>query len=161
LCRVQHVCLRYHWCLKGDRGESFLGSIPSLFTLPVTFDLTLAQFEFLKQISADPNDVVVGIVRDKAATEKKVAAELGERSNVHILHGDLTKHASIKQAAADTAKIVGNRGVDYLVANGAFLSQFDAYSPIGELYVYFFVSPLLDQRSPNKELSKAATSPRS
>ena len=77
-----------------------------------------------------PNDLVVGLVRDKAATEKKVAAQMGGRSNVHILHGDLTDHASLKQAAADTAKIVGNRGVDYLVANGAFPSLFDAYDPV-------------------------------
>ncbi|KAI4182144.1 MAG: hypothetical protein LQ346_006648 [Caloplaca aetnensis] len=90
-------------------------------------------FEFVKQISEDPKNLVVGLVRDKATTEKKVAAELGERSNVHILHGDLTSYASLKQAAADTAKIVGERGIDYLVANGAFLPQFDAYDPLGAL----------------------------
>ena len=77
--------------------------------------------------------MMVGLVRDKAATEKKVAAELGDRSNVHILHADLTSSASLKQAAADTAKIVGERGVDYLVANGAFLSLSDTYDPIGAL----------------------------
>lgn len=92
-----------------------------------------AQFGFVKNISEDPKNLVVGLVRDKAGTEKKVAAELGDRSNVHILHGDLTNYASLKQAAADTAKIVGQRGIDYLVANGAFPSQFDAYDPIGAL----------------------------
>lgn len=60
-------------------------------------------------------------------------AELGDRPNIHILHGDLTSHASLKEAAADTADIVGDRGIDYLVANGAFLSHFDAYDPIGAL----------------------------
>lgn len=87
----------------------------------------------MKNISEDPNNLVVGIVRDKAGTEKKVAAELGDRSNVHILHGDLTDYASLKQAAAETAEIVGERGIDYLVANGAYPSQFDAYDPIGAL----------------------------
>lgn len=81
----------------------------------------------------DPKNLVVGLVRDKAATEKKVAAELGDRYNVHILHADLNSYASLKQAAADTAKIVGERGIDYLVANGAFSSLFDAYDPIGAL----------------------------
>ncbi|PMD32214.1 putative short chain dehydrogenase [Hyaloscypha variabilis F] len=90
-------------------------------------------FEFVKQISEDPKSIVVGLVRDKSATEKKVAAELGDRSNVHILHGDLTSYASLKQAAADTAKIVSERDIDYLVANGAFPSLFDAYDPIGAL----------------------------
>lgn len=68
-------------------------------------------------------------------TEKKVAAELGDRPNIHILHADLTKYASLKQAAADTAPIVGERGIDYLVANGAFVSLLDNYGPIGALYV--------------------------
>ncbi|OKL62632.1 hypothetical protein UA08_01901 [Talaromyces atroroseus] len=90
-------------------------------------------FELVKQISEDARNLVVGLVRDKAATEKKVAAELGDRPNVHILHGDLTSNASLKKAAADTTKIVGERGVDYLVANGAFPSLFDAYDPIGVL----------------------------
>jgi NAD(P)-dependent dehydrogenase (short-subunit alcohol dehydrogenase family) len=85
----------------------------------------------IKQISEDPKNLVIGLVRDKAATEKKVAAELGDRSNVHILHGDLTIYATLKQAAADTATIVGERGIDYLVANEAFQSFFD--DPIGVL----------------------------
>jgi hypothetical protein len=62
-----------------------------------------------------------------------VATELGARSNIHILHGDLTSYDSLKQAAAETTNIVGDRGIDYLVANGAFPSQFDAFDPIGAL----------------------------
>lgn len=62
-----------------------------------------------------------------------MTAELGHRSNVHILHGDLTSYASLKQAAADTTKIVGERGIDYLVANGALVPLFDAFDPIGAL----------------------------
>ncbi len=87
----------------------------------------------MKQISEDSENLVVGLVRDKATTEKKVAAELGDRPNVHILHADLTNYASLKQAAAETTKIVGERGIDYLVGNGAFPSQFDGYAPIGAL----------------------------
>ncbi|KAJ5131576.1 uncharacterized protein N7515_007615 [Penicillium bovifimosum] len=60
-------------------------------------------FELLKQISEDQENLVVGLVRDRAATEKKIAAELGSRPNVHIRHADLTEYASLKQAATDTA----------------------------------------------------------
>ncbi|CAF9909978.1 MAG: hypothetical protein HETSPECPRED_009572 [Heterodermia speciosa] len=90
-------------------------------------------FALLKSISEDPQNLVVGLVRNTAATEQKIAAELGKRSNVHILHGDLTNYASLKQAAADTAQIVGDRGIDYLVGNAGFPSHFDAYSPLGDL----------------------------
>nr|QJQ82475.1 PesJ [Pestalotiopsis humus] len=89
-------------------------------------------FEFLNQLSADSNALVIGLVRDKAATEKKVAAELGGRSNVHILEADLTKYASLKNAAGEAAKIVGDRGVDYLIASGAYIPMFDAFDPIGK-----------------------------
>jgi NAD(P)-dependent dehydrogenase (short-subunit alcohol dehydrogenase family) len=81
--------------------------------------------------------LVIGLVRDQAATKKKITTDFGDRSNVHILHGDLTSYASLSQAATDTAKIVGERGIDYLVANGAFLSLFDACDPIGAMYVHF------------------------
>ncbi|KAL4956630.1 NAD(P)-binding protein [Aspergillus filifer] len=91
-------------------------------------------FEFLNQLSNDQDNTVIGLVRDRAATESKVAAELGARANVHILQADLDKYTTLKQAAADTAAILGpERGVDYLVANGAFVSYLDAYGPIGEL----------------------------
>jgi len=73
------------------------------------------------------------LVRDKASTEKKVAAELGDRSNVHILHADLTNYASLKQAAVETAEIVGERGIDVLVANGGVVPYFDGFGPIGAL----------------------------
>lgn len=75
-------------------------------------------------------------MRDKAATELKAAAALGDRPNVHILHGDLTNYTTLKQAAAETAEIVGERGVDYLVANGGLVPYLDTYGPIGALYVF-------------------------
>ncbi|KAI0114578.1 NAD(P)-binding protein [Hypoxylon sp. NC0597] len=78
-------------------------------------------FEFLRQLSADPSAVVIGLARDKAATEKKVAAEIG-RPNIHILHGDLIDYESLKKAVEDTSKITGG-SLDYLIANGAFLSK--------------------------------------
>ncbi|GAP88220.1 putative short chain dehydrogenase [Rosellinia necatrix] len=86
-------------------------------------------FEFLRQLSADPNNLVVGIVRGKAATEKKVAEEIGSRPNIHIVYADLTKYETIKAAAEETAKITGG-SLDYLIANGAYNSLFDAYYPV-------------------------------
>ncbi|KIW13320.1 hypothetical protein PV08_08508 [Exophiala spinifera] len=83
-------------------------------------------FEFIKQFSADPANTVVGLVRDVKATEAKVKAELSGRSNVHILHGDLDSYESLKKASEDTAKITGG-GLDYLIHNGARLSDDSAF----------------------------------
>ncbi|KAI8960365.1 NAD(P)-binding protein [Daldinia sp. FL1419] len=85
-------------------------------------------FEFLRQLSADPSAVVIGLVRNKEATEKKVASEIG-RSNIHILHGDLDDYESLKKSAEETAKITGG-GLDYLIANGAYLSGVTAFTSL-------------------------------
>lgn len=71
------------------------------------------------------------MVRNKVETEKKVASELNDNGNVHIVQGDLDSYASLKQAASEVTKIVGDRGVDYLIANGGYLPTFDAFDPIG------------------------------
>ncbi|KAI1098343.1 NAD(P)-binding protein [Jackrogersella minutella] len=85
-------------------------------------------FEFLRQLSKDPSAVVIGLARDKAATEKKVAANIG-RSNIHILHGDMVNYESLKKAAEDVSKITGGR-LDYLIANAAIISDLTAFSTL-------------------------------
>ena len=58
--------------------------------------LTTIQFEFLNQISADSANTIIGLVRDRAATEKKINEELGSRSNVHIIQADITDYDALK-----------------------------------------------------------------
>ncbi|KAI4861822.1 hypothetical protein F4820DRAFT_451600 [Hypoxylon rubiginosum] len=89
-------------------------------------------YEFLRQISANPSNTVIGIVRDKPTTIKKVSEELQGRSNIHILQADILDYDALKGAVEDTAKITGG-SLDYLIANAGYVSQFDAYDPIGVL----------------------------
>ncbi|KAK8102435.1 hypothetical protein PG984_015581 [Apiospora sp. TS-2023a] len=93
-------------------------------------------FETLRILSKDPQNTIVGLVRDKPATERAVAEQIappgGQPSNIHILHGDLTDYESLAKAATDTAPITGGK-VDYLIANGGYVPHWDAYDPIGEL----------------------------
>ncbi|KAK4206425.1 hypothetical protein QBC37DRAFT_434997 [Rhypophila decipiens] len=85
-------------------------------------------FELVKQLSQEPKNTVIGLVRDKTGTDKKVAAELGKRPNLHIVRGDLESYESLKEAAAETESILGNdKGVDYLVANAAYMVDEEAY----------------------------------
>lgn len=63
------------------------------------FSNSLRQFEQIRQLSADPNNVIVGLARDKDATIKKVKEELGEIPNVHILRGDLDDRDSLKASS--------------------------------------------------------------
>ncbi|RDA93283.1 hypothetical protein CP533_2048 [Ophiocordyceps camponoti-saundersi (nom. inval.)] len=89
-------------------------------------------FEFLRQISSDSKNTVIGIVRDKATTDKKVSEELDKRSNIHILQADLLDYSAIENAARRTSQITGG-SLDYLVANAGYVSHWDAYEPIGVL----------------------------
>lgn len=53
------------------------------------------QFEFLRQLSANPANTIFGLVRDKAAVEAKVAAEIG-RQNIHIIQADTTDYVALQ-----------------------------------------------------------------
>ncbi|KAK0657796.1 hypothetical protein B0T16DRAFT_363040 [Cercophora newfieldiana] len=91
-------------------------------------------YEFLRQYSSDPANTVIGYVRNKAATDKKVSedADLKTRTNIHILEADVSNYEALKSAASETAKITGG-SLDYIIANAALVSDFDGYDPIGEL----------------------------
>ncbi|RDW83480.1 hypothetical protein BP5796_04971 [Coleophoma crateriformis] len=72
-------------------------------------------FEFLRQLSSDSANKVIGLVRNKESTDKKIAAELGQRDNVYILQADMTDYNSLKPEVLekdilDTFKtnVVGN-----------------------------------------------------
>ncbi|GAP92127.2 putative short chain dehydrogenase [Rosellinia necatrix] len=89
-------------------------------------------FEFLRQLSSDERNTIIGLVRDSPATQKKVQEELGGRANIHILHGDLDNYESLQKAAEDAASITGG-SLDYLIANASRISYWDSYDPIGVL----------------------------
>lgn len=111
------------------------------------------QWEFLSQLSNDPNNTVIGLVRNKPGTDKRVAKELPGRSNITILEADLTKYDAIKvilsslgtprpvltlshqKAAADAAIVTGG-SLDYLIANAGYVAIYDFWDGIGTLWVY-------------------------
>ncbi|KAL2139668.1 hypothetical protein VTI28DRAFT_4868 [Corynascus sepedonium] len=91
-------------------------------------------FEFLRQYSNDPSNVVIGIVRDKAATLERVSqdSDLKNRQNIHILQADLVDYNSLQAAVDDVVAITGG-SLDYLIANAALVNSIGAYDPIGVL----------------------------
>jgi NAD(P)-dependent dehydrogenase (short-subunit alcohol dehydrogenase family) len=77
------------------------------------------QFQYLRTLSKDPSNVIVGTARSVADTEAKVKAE--SLSNVSIVQADLTNPASLNRAASEISKITGG-AVDHLIVNGAYLN---------------------------------------
>ncbi|KAI8634244.1 NAD(P)-binding protein [Xylariaceae sp. FL1651] len=88
-------------------------------------------FEFLRQLSANPDNTVVGLVRDKATTDKKVAEELN-RPNIHIVQADVADYDSLKKSVDIVSPIV-NGSLDYIIANAGYITKFSQYDPIGVL----------------------------
>ncbi|KUJ23301.1 NAD(P)-binding protein [Mollisia scopiformis] len=89
-------------------------------------------FEFVRQLSTNPANTIIGLVRDKTATEKKVSEELSGRKNVHLIQGDMVDYASLKKAVDEIATITGGK-LDYVIANAAFLSVWAAFEPFSLL----------------------------
>ncbi|OBT71611.1 hypothetical protein VF21_08948 [Pseudogymnoascus sp. 05NY08] len=75
-------------------------------------------YAFVKQLASDPANTVVGIVRDITATEQKLIKD--GIKNVKLYKADITGLPALKTAAADVQATVG--GIDYLIANAAFVS---------------------------------------
>ncbi|KAL5456408.1 hypothetical protein PMIN06_003914 [Paraphaeosphaeria minitans] len=81
---------------------------------------------FVKHLSEDTSNTVIGLVRNAPATIERVKTELADRKNIHILQADLNDTPALKKAAADTANITGG-SLDYLVGNAAYLDMFDQF----------------------------------
>ncbi|KAK3202617.1 hypothetical protein GRF29_154g177066 [Pseudopithomyces chartarum] len=82
-------------------------------------------YQYLKTLSVNPANTVIGIARSPDAVKAKVSAD-NLPSNVHILKGDLTDPESLNTAASETSKITGG-AVDYLIINGAYLPYTTAH----------------------------------
>ncbi|KAE8384939.1 hypothetical protein BDV23DRAFT_176641 [Aspergillus alliaceus] len=92
-----------------------------------------SRWEFLSQLSKEPNNTVIELVRDKTATEKRVSEELRGQSNVRLAQAGYSSLQPIPSCQnADTTQFTGS-GLDYLIANAGLMPQFDAYDPIGVL----------------------------
>ncbi|VUC25865.1 unnamed protein product [Clonostachys rosea] len=87
-------------------------------------------YEFLRQISTIPSNIVVGLVRNKAETEAKVKAL--NRPNVHIVQADLEDFESLKKSVNEVSSIV-NGSLDYLIANAGYISSWSAYDSLTTL----------------------------
>ncbi|KAH7367903.1 short-chain dehydrogenase [Plectosphaerella cucumerina] len=87
-------------------------------------------FALLKNLSENPENIVIGLVRDKVTTDKKIADEIGNRSNIHIFQADLLNFDDLKNTVEPVSQITGGR-IDNIIANAALLQHPDVNFPIG------------------------------
>ena len=82
--------------------------------------------QIVKQLSANAENIVVASCRNPEVAQELSALKSAAGGNVHILKIELNDGESIKAAAAETSKILGDQGLDYLLNNAAIVSAFVA-----------------------------------
>ncbi|KUI73075.1 hypothetical protein VM1G_09043 [Cytospora mali] len=76
-------------------------------------------FAIVKNLSADPANTVIALVRDETKAREKISEEFPGRKNIHVVHGDIGNTKSLKVAAGKVAAITGG-GLDVLIANANY-----------------------------------------
>ncbi|KAJ9603964.1 hypothetical protein H2200_011486 [Cladophialophora chaetospira] len=77
-------------------------------------------YGFVQYLAKDPGNTVIGIVRDKAAADKTVAAD--GFKNVTMIQAEVADRKSLLSARDKVAEITGG-GLDYLINNAAFIDK--------------------------------------
>ncbi|KAF4334733.1 protoporphyrinogen oxidase [Fusarium beomiforme] len=99
-------------------------------------------FGFVQVLSSNPKNTVIGLVRNKAATEKKLAKGLDSPSNVHIFEADITDYHALKvNVVEDVSKITrGAKDICHLVKD--FQDSFNI-NVVGNLHLFNLFTPLV------------------
>jgi len=100
-------------------------------------------YEFIRQLSKDQSNIVVGLVRNKVATDERLAKD--SIKNVTILEADITDFAAQQEAAAYTGNLIGG-SLDYLINNAAVVFPKSEGLTVGDFEhdVQFLEKELLD-----------------
>lgn len=81
-------------------------------------------YAWVTHLASKPSNTVVAIVRNKPATEARLAKD--GITNIHVLTADVTDISAVQKAAAATAKITGG-GLDFLIQNAGLVSTRSQY----------------------------------
>ncbi|UPK92050.1 hypothetical protein LCI18_002985 [Fusarium solani-melongenae] len=89
-------------------------------------------FAFLKELSADRENLVVGLVRNKLSTQRKIAEELGSPDNIRIVEADITNYEVLKESVQEISKLTSGV-IDYIIANAALIPSWSAWDAVDVL----------------------------
>ena len=105
-----------------------LGVLLSLDAVPSS-QLIRIQYGFVRVLAHNPDNVIFGIVRNKAAAEAIVKAD-GLR-NVHLIQADISDRKSLLAAREDLIKACGG-SLDYLINNAAYVEKNTEYNALDD-----------------------------
>jgi NAD(P)-dependent dehydrogenase (short-subunit alcohol dehydrogenase family) len=102
-------------------------SVPKMPSYLVTGASRGLGYEFIRQFSFDPTNQVFGLVRNKPATDKKIAED--GLKNITIIEADIIDRRSLQAAKVQLEEVTGG-SLDYLINNAAFLSAKSAFNSL-------------------------------
>ncbi|CAH0047437.1 unnamed protein product [Clonostachys solani] len=73
-------------------------------------------YTFLKVLATDPNNTVIGLVRDDVAVQKRLVED--GLTSVRVFKADVTNLEELKAARTNIEEVVG--GIDYLICNAVY-----------------------------------------
>ncbi|EJF58336.1 NAD(P)-binding protein [Dichomitus squalens LYAD-421 SS1] len=86
--------------------------------------------ELTKQLLQSPHNVVVAACRNPGKADSLQSLTTSAGGRLYIVRLDVTDTQTIKDAAQETAKIVGEKGIDYLINNAGIVrpSHFQVFA---------------------------------
>ncbi|KAK7985791.1 hypothetical protein PG988_003413 [Apiospora saccharicola] len=87
-------------------------------------------YAFIKVLASDPVNTVIGLARNKKATETRLRED--GVTNVHILTADVTDESALRDAAAEASRILDGKGLDVLINNAGYVSDVSQLKPLTE-----------------------------
>ncbi|KAK8852252.1 NAD(P)-binding protein [Apiospora arundinis] len=87
-------------------------------------------YAFAKVLAADPANTVIGLARNKQATDDRLKED--GITNVHILATDVTDEVSLRQAVSETRNILDGKGLDVLINNAAYISSMSGLKSLSD-----------------------------
>jgi NAD(P)-dependent dehydrogenase (short-subunit alcohol dehydrogenase family) len=103
-------------------------------------------YTWLKHLSSRSTHTVIGLVRNKDATEKRLAAD--DITNVHLVSADITDVEALRLAADEISKITGG-SLDVLVNNAAVSSERTRFKTIVDVPPEALEQELMDSFKSN------------
>ena len=75
-----------------------------------------------KQLLQSPSNVVLATCRTPSKADALQAIVASSSGRLHVLRLDVNDIQSIKDAAREATRIVGNKGIDYVINNAGVVS---------------------------------------
>ena len=113
-----------------NRVSLFISSDSGQFTVKILHNINTSRasrgigLQIVKQLSANAENIVVASCRNPEGAQELAALQSSVAGKVHIVKLEVNDEESIKSAAAETSKILGDQGLDYLLNNAAIVSAF-------------------------------------